>query len=266
MKATKSTISRLRQKSSSQKNQITFNQYIEKLIKLFPLFTAYVILLGIWRLTIYYNNFNINVIDFLNFSEILTSFLDKAILVISTIILVLTLFGLIFLLFEDSIYKVNVTKGYKPILIILISLILLFADLIYHTLEPSQDKVSLWRVIAKIIVNFLVFAIFSFFYIKGLIKKKQKNQQLYFHIFVLLFTVIGFFSFNSLAKYNSYLNYDIKRNKKYMNVSFILDDRLIQGDSTHYYIGKTNNYLFFYDEEKDKTTVYPMNRIKEISF
>jgi len=41
---------------------------------------------------------------------------------------------------------------------------------------------------------------------------------------------------------------------------------VIVSDDSSYYIGKTNNYLFYYKEKTKETVVYPMSRVKMISF
>ena len=42
---------------------------------------------------------------------------------------------------------------------------------------------------------------------------------------------------------------NVKYNKKFINVSFSIDYKTIKSDSTHYYIGNTKSYLFYYKAE-----------------
>ena len=58
----------------------------------------------------------------------------------------------------------------------------------------------------------------------------------------------------------------VKDRKKYINVTFTTDNTFVKADSMHYYIGNTKNYLFYYDQDSSKTTVYPMSKITNISF
>lgn len=59
---------------------------------------------------------------------------------------------------------------------------------------------------------------------------------------------------------------NVKNNKKYLNTSFVTTKAEIISDSFHYFIGKTKNYLFFYDEKLNKTIIYPMTEIKQLNF
>ena len=83
---------------------------------------------------------------------------------------------------------------------------------------------------------------------------------------ILKYSILGTLLIHLSMMYGRFDSETVVYGKSNIKINFVLDDKLIQGDNTHYLVGKTNNCLFFYDEEKDKTTVYPMNRIKEISF
>lgn len=58
----------------------------------------------------------------------------------------------------------------------------------------------------------------------------------------------------------------VKYENKYIGVNFIIDSTKFKSDSTKFFIGKTSKYIFTYDKSENKTTVYPINRLKEISF
>ena len=69
---------------------------LDRLIKISSLAGAMLIFFGVLKLIIFYSNFNITIIDFLTFSEIITSFLDDINIllifaVIMTLVSVLTL-------------------------------------------------------------------------------------------------------------------------------------------------------------------------------
>ena len=64
---------------------------LERIAKISPLFGSLLIFLGLLKLSIYYSEFHINIIEFLSFSEIITSFLnDMNILILFTGIMVIT--------------------------------------------------------------------------------------------------------------------------------------------------------------------------------
>ncbi len=52
------------------------NSTYKQLVTVLPLIGAFLVFLGLLKLDIYYSHFNINIVDYIDFSEILTSFLD----------------------------------------------------------------------------------------------------------------------------------------------------------------------------------------------
>ena len=58
----------------------------------------------------------------------------------------------------------------------------------------------------------------------------------------------------------------VKNSGLYTGVKFQLDKKLIESDEKNFYIGKTNKYLFYYKSEEKESVVYPMSRIKMISY
>jgi dipeptide/tripeptide permease len=67
---------------------------------------------------------------------------------------------------------------------------------------------------------------------------------------------------------DAYTNvYGIKNIKTTYGTTIYFDDSTqLVSDSTNYFIGKTQNFIFFYHEKAKTTDVYPMDRVKELSF
>jgi hypothetical protein len=63
-----------------------------------------------------------------------------------------------------------------------------------------------------------------------------------------------------LLEANNVLNYNSTK-----NTYIIVKSDTIKSNSNYYYIGKTNNYLFFYNSKKQSTDVYPEKDINKIS-
>ena len=60
--------------------------------------------------------------------------------------------------------------------------------------------------------------------------------------------------------------YSVKYGKKYFRTTFVVGNVKYVSDSSQYYIGKTNNYLFYFYEKEKRTVVFPMSDIKEIEY
>ena len=234
--------------------------------------------MGITKLIVFFTHFKVDILNFLDFSEIITSFLDYIIIGIYFLIYFLILsaayYGKDLALKQIKGTRRNWLRLMVTVFILSISVFYLIIIVQNISRDFSGIKflipIHLFESFLGLIFAFFLFALTFYFGIKGIeiINKSKRKDYFYFQIvnkFFLLFAFILIILVTS-----SMIGFIEKENvikgKKFIDVSFILDDKLIQGDSTHYYIGKTNNYLFFYDEEKDKTTVYPMNRIKEITF
>jgi len=58
----------------------------------------------------------------------------------------------------------------------------------------------------------------------------------------------------------------IRKEKNTYGVKVLMDnEQLVVSDSTNYYIGKTQNYLFIYHEKSKTTDIIPMSRVKQIT-
>jgi len=248
---------------------------LEKISLLFPLFTGFLIFLGILKLTIYYSAFNISINDYLEFSEIITAFLDDLIIygIFFTLGLIINFFAGIdkqeikktnqfhTKFIEEDIFFVRVWSFLKmniPYLVMIngIAIVFLFT-VIFQNLSFTKLWLCLISFYIILILQFIVLEIRrTYIIIYG-----KADHVLFFNIilFVSIFTTLIIF-------YSYYDIIMVKTDKKYFGTELLLEDTRIISDSTNYYIGKTNNYLFYYKENEKKTIVYPMSRIKKITF
>ena len=124
---------------------------------------------------------------------------------------------------------------------------------------------SYWTYISTIIL-FLALLVITILLFESEIKHKRLNSNKESKIFIR-----SIFFFILVVGLLISITYDevksVKESKKYLNVVVTLNDSInLVSDSTHYYIGKTQNYLFFYDEKKQTTRVFSMNKVTEIQF
>lgn len=78
-------------------------------------------------------------------------------------------------------------------------------------------------------------------------------------LYCVLFTLfIGYLSYHKAKM--------VRQNKVTFGVTIILDDNSqLFSDSSNYYIGKTDNYVFFYHEKTRSTDIFPVSRIKQLT-
>lgn len=49
-----------------------------------------------------------------------------------------------------------------------------------------------------------------------------------------------------------------------LGTKIVLDDRQLISDKQNYFVGKTQNFIFFYCEKDERCDVFPMSRVKQI--
>ena len=255
-------------KESTENNEIKVNQY-------FTYVGPFIIFLGMARLITFYTAFGISITSYLEFSEIITSFFD--IIFIVFLFYGYTLIQNFLMSNKEELEKANSKRQeilkeekyfkiwwlYIKYLRVLLAfgLIAIVGCIISHYWFNS---VTTWTI-------FLVssaFGLLLFFIVVGVeIERKHLHLNSTLprrrFIYLVLYSLALTFC---VAYYSSYQARSIKNDKTTLGVTIILDnDKTIVSDSTNYYIGKTQNYLFVYHEKEKTTDVYPMARIKQMT-
>jgi hypothetical protein len=238
-----------------------------------PYIGTFLIFLGMLKLTIYYNAFNIKINHFLEITEVLTAFFNDLIFVSVTFAVVILIN---FLMITDSELQtdnkfhndyVNEKSLKKRIVAWLKKLsLLLICDILFLVMwivskilhKNILSSTSLW---VGINVQFvLMFLLIEYKRKHFIVYNRPLGASLYNTILFSIVVVIAILT----STYNE-ISY-VKEKKKYINTSFKVKEQEIISDSTHYYIGQTKNYLFFYDETKNRTSVFPMSNVSQLNF
>ena len=230
------------------------------------------IFLGILRLSLFYQFFGVNIIYYLEFSEILTSFLDYIVFTLSVLLFAIFAF---FLYMNEDILEEKLAAETKiqlePFLLKRFLLFLkknsgfiylfLFTLLLFGSVAlviPGYYKDLLY-----ILGYYLVIIIFSF--LVGEIFRK--NESLPYAMQVSIICILLCFLSISITIFWTYSEVESIRRKKtnYGVILQLTNDQIMVSDSNNYYIGKTQNYVFFHHEIKQQTDIIPINRIKELN-
>ena len=247
-----------------------------KLTTYLPYVGSFIIFLGVARLIFFYSAFGVSIVNFLDFSEIITSFLD--IIVIAVFIFAYSfLQGFILRNKEsydekDELRKQILSEGnfLKRIWLhmklcnelFISGLFFIAAFFAWHFFNKDITYSSiLW-------IACLYLCIFGLLVLMTEISRihHHSNSTIHYRRFIamLFYTVllIGLVIYFAHKQVTS-----IKEDKSTYGVSIILDnDQTIVSDSTNYYVGKTVNYLFFHHEKENTTDVIPMTRVKQITY
>lgn len=254
--------------STNTRQEFRISQYISYV-------GPFIIFLGMVRLITFYNAFGVSIISYLDFSEIITSFFD-------ILIFVIIYFAYISIqnfvagdkeqaneankkrqeiINENDFWKIIrlYITYFKKLLIFEFLVILgcLFSHFVY-------SWISAWTIFI-VITTFFFLQVFLIIIVEierkhihlesSINRKRFISMTLYFLVFTM-----------GVRYYSSYQAGLIKREKSTYGVTISLDnEQTLVSDSTSYFIGKTLNYVFIYDEKQNTTDIIPMTRIKQIT-
>lgn len=245
-----------------------------RLKQIVPFASAFLIFLGSLKLTLYYRAFNIQINYFLEFTEIITAFFSDLI-ELGAMFLFVTLFTFLFDTESERVDRgkmqnlyINENKFFNRIkhaklfiyYMFFFNLIFLITFLYFKYILIKFNPLinTLWIFLNLQLISTIL-----------LLEYKRKhfiiyNKRLHPSIsnIILYVIIITFMLINrTFAEINS-----VKEGKKYYKTTFTLGNEKVVSDSLHYYIGKTRNFLFYYNEIENTTTAYSMTDIKSIVF
>lgn len=238
---------------------------LKKIAEISPLIIGFLIFLGFLKLDLYYSHWNINISQYLDFSEILLSFLQDINIIFFFVVILATqsTFGYIAISSIDKKVSQNQvqseTSQYKGLV-----------DQLEENIEKHK-KVSL---IAMIVLT-LIFGILFWWYLK---------LTLLYLTFLGFVQIIAFSIDRFLSRNENVVNpitfiivflgftlciskYEINQTEKHLvQYEFtMVDGSEISTNAQLIFVGKTNNYVFLYDNENFNSKVMKTENISSIS-
>lgn len=244
-----------------------------EITKLLPYSTAALIFLGTSKLLFYYSQFGVNIITFLDFGEIITSFLD----VLISFVFVLSYSWMQFidrnkkteketenLTQEDEKGKVKINSKTLSSIVFVVLFLLQIAILIYTIHDWFTRN---WR-------SFIIFSTVAgftllFLYLLRSIAKKFESP-LYKQLFRLSAALLISEMLIICLAFSDYS--DVMFNHKYLGTRILFDTKLsdssnsnlFTSDSSKFYIGNTSRYIFIHDKKFNFTEIIPMSKVIKI--
>jgi hypothetical protein len=228
---------------------------------------------GVCRLVLYYIRFNINIINFLDFSEILTSFFDVLIFVLVT----LSSYSLMLYLAQDhanyvakkpkKIFGKESTKlrmalhpkswNWLGTFYFLLGFGLLYFSILVVSLFTGDYPAIIGLYLAA-----AYFPILYYIDLKASGKKINKLNQFYFLSTYLIMVTMLFLTVITYVDVH-----EVKKDARFYGVTIRLSNNdSIISDSTNYYIGNTRNFVFVYNAKKDATSVFKIEDVQSLEF
>lgn len=232
---------------------------LEDLIKFFPLIFILLTTLGYIHLQSYYYFFDIEILNYLDVSEIVLLFFDKSILLIAGILIVIAISYIL----DDKLsqetdkektkVKINTDKHLKKM-----GYFLVFIMIVRITLNIILGNYISFVFTIGFVICLLIFFLFEKYLFKILIKKFSA------FFFLSLFTSLAMLLLVSLLTISTIIEkgYDIRYNHKIIKeVCFTYNDKTIQTSKELIYIGETKKNIFFFNSKKKETIIFKMENI-----
>jgi hypothetical protein len=221
--------------------------------KFIPFSGALIIFFGFTYTYIYYKFFKIDILYYLDFSEIITLFLD-------TVLAIIVAMGYVILFYLDNIRNYFYVEGTKKkkVLAALGGFALAYGGFFFVMVIGKSDSFLGWMTFLFyfVAVWLSMFALFQNYH----------GYEPFFRMANAFFVGLVLVSYMGVREF-----VDVSHKKKYFGVTMLIDNNAnkidtLVSDSTKYFIGNSKNFLFVHDEKGNQTFVYPMSRIKEIIF
>lgn len=225
-------------KKFNQKNQNQTSpiyDLINDVIKFIPLATLMALLYGNLRIFIYYTSFNINIYDFVNFDELL-KFAIRDIIPAAFVIGAITIIS-------------ELLKN-RLIFTFILSIVLILVILTFYIFYPSQlltDCLQAFIMITAVLMLMIPAA------------KSNPKPIIFGTTIVFLIVVIAFNA--SLISY-TLVTHNLINTGDYI---VLKSGKKILSDSNLIYIGKTTDYVFFYDKNLKNTTAFRLDEVSRLS-
>lgn len=244
------------------------NNFDKKEIKkLSAFFMPFLIFVGSLRLILFYNLFGVRIINYLNFTEVLVSFLDTAVFYLFVIFIPIFL---IVSFWGNEIGKANNSQFQKKSEMTLgkrikadfkqnwILIILYVAVFIFAIVKGTWDLQGF----LQFILNPGTFIILFILRELRISYKRQFNYNIsatYLNLFLLSYLFINVLVQDVLTEYKS-----ITKDFKYIGTSAYFGDEKIISDSTITYVGQTQDYIFFTNLKTKENIIYPKKNLTKI--
>lgn len=198
---------------------------------------------GLIKIFTYYKMFGIYIYEFIDIREVITLFINN-LLGYFLIIGIIALAVIKIPFFDEFVYII-------PVAFSIFSIIYLFVRKRVLLLEIIVLNLLFWL---------LFFVVQSLLTLDKEISSEFESTKNY-TLIILLFSLIVYSIANALTEF-----YKVKRKKYYSGSKIIYDGYEFNSDDIKYYIGKTEKYLFIYDEQSKSIEAIPIGEVKKIIF
>lgn len=231
---------------------------LEKIKNSIPIITIGLIVIGVLKQVIFYENFNVPINYFISLSEIGIIF-SYDLVIIGGIFLCVIFSGILEFdvqLENEKQLEDNAEKGEKKarnvfaIVFLTLAVIAFFGMMVASMLKAPYSI----KIIGSTCIVFFTLC-YKYFDITSRSVKFIKILSVPFLLISMTASILIYTAFQIISIENG----------KYIGTQIIINDatKYISSDST-FYIGKTADYIFFYNKNDKHTTVIPTSEVKKL--
>lgn len=212
------------------------------------LYYGILVFFGFFHQSVYYHQFGINILDYLEIGEVVTSFFDILTSIVIVFIVIISIASFILRVVNDK------PLGKVFYIVATISIVI-----IYLILELAFKQSTIIKTLKDLMIVSFVGLISIILLYKTYIRIKNiiKISIGYFRLFIIF--LVSLLLLWASARLDSYLVRDG------VDIIYVLtnDGKNYKTETDRYFIGKTKNYIFYFVNNKP-IVVIPVKEVKEI--
>ncbi|MHC0444074.1 hypothetical protein ACWA1F_01610 [Flavobacterium sp. 3-218] len=240
---------------------------LEDLVKFFPLLFVVLTTLGYIHLQCYYYFFDIEILNYLDLSEIILLFFDKSILLILGLLLVIAISYILDDKLERKFYTSTKEESSRPKIdrnkrFFKIIKYFLFFTLALQIISNliRENYIGLVFPIG-FIISIIIFFLFEKFFFRVFL---EKYSSFFFLSFTISLAVVLLINLNTISSVLE-KGYNLRHNHQTIKqVSFYYNNKIVKTSNKLFYIGETKKNLFLFDSQKSETLIFKMENIDNL--
>ena len=224
---------------------------VDLVLKYISLFTALFISCSCFKLIIYYNQFNLSIVEFLNFQEVITLFIEDIIRYFVIIIIPLIVY---------SIPRIT-SKRNTELAAEVYAVVLLIFTSIFFFINKYVSKLDTYDIIILTIIILVLSSLVFFLKKEKIVSSLTQRNISKFDGFFILFAI---FLFISTFLYSQSFSQKVKNNNFYIGTRIITKNDTLISTKDSFYIGKTQDYIFYHLKQLNETVIIPKENIVKL--
>jgi len=228
---------------------------------------TFVLLCGLLKFYIYYKQFNISILRFIEIGETITLFMDNLLGYMAIIIPTSLNLAYIYKSDERKIYQppysiFDSIKDHSAPVLILLALMFIYAFL-YHRFGKGVKTLDLIFLLAFITICMVGVPPLFICILRTCYADFRTTIDAKVLYLIFLCTMLTCFSIAAAIAET----HKVKKHRFLSNVSISLkENATMENSEVSYFIGMTKNYFFMYDAERKSCTVYKTENIEKLVF